>query len=218
MTVPVYSSEQFQSAALKTLPRGRAWPRSLGSTLVKVLGTLMPQAARFGVAAQGIVVDTFPGSTTAILAEWQKTLGLPDPCLGLDPTIELQRAQVVARLGDSGGSSIAYYIAFAKALGTPITITEFAPSRFGKKFGSTFGGDAWAYAWRVEIPSLPIAYRKFGDVFGEPFATWGSSAAQCEILQRKPAHTVLIFAYGGDAPSAPLGSLILGVNSTGAIA
>ena len=96
---------------------------------------------------------------------------------------------------DSGGSSVAYYTAFAARLGYEITITEFAPSRFGKKFGSAFGGNDWAYAWQVNMPQFTISHLKFGDLFGKTFAAWGDAVLQCELNRIKPAHTILMFNY-----------------------
>lgn len=171
--------------------------------------------ARNSARAADLLQECFPSTTTELLSEWESSLGLPDPCAGSAATVAQRRAQVVARLSDGGGSSPQYYIDFAAALGYVIEITEFKPSRFGKKFGEPFGGTDWAYAWQVTIPSFVVTHRQFGDPFGMPFATWGATVAQCELLSRKPAHTILSFNYVFSSNVGTLGNFILGVDALG---
>ncbi|GAN91777.1 bacteriophage tail protein [Gluconobacter frateurii M-2] len=215
MSAPDYQSGDFQAALLRLLPTGPIWSRSFGSLpsiLTKIWGATF---ARNSSRAAQLLVEAFPSSTTELLTEWESTLGLPDPCAGLSPTIEQRRTQLVARLTDGGGSSPQYYIQFATALGFDISITEFAPGRFGRKFGRKFGGRDWAYAWQVNIPAFTIYHRRFGDPFGEPFANWGATVIQCELLSRKPAHTILTFNYGSGDGTGVLGGFILGVDAIG---
>lgn len=211
MALPSFSVGDFRAALLRLLPVGRIWSREPGSMPYQLASVWSPTFQRNSACAANLITDAFPSTSTELLTEWEDTLALPDPCAGAAPTIEARRAQVVARLTDGGGASPAYFIAFAKALGYDITITEFAPSRFGKKFGGTFGGDGWAYTWQVNLPSFTIAYRKFGDIFGEPYATWGSTVVQCELTPRKPAHTILIFNYSDGDPT-PLDDFELDVD------
>lgn len=172
-----------------------------------------PTFQRNGDRAGNLLTDAFPSTAVELLPEWESTLGLPDPCAGPSPTIEQRQAQVVARLTDNGGSSIAYYMALAKSLGYDITITQYVPSRFGKKFGGTFGGDAWAHTWKISVPQFTIQQRKFGSAFGEPYATWGNTVLQCEIRARAPAHTTLMWDYGGQGNTAGLGDFELDFNT-----
>jgi uncharacterized protein YmfQ (DUF2313 family) len=131
-----------------------------------------------------------------MLPEWEATLGLPDPCAGEAPTIALRQAQVAARFIAGGGQSIAFFVGFAKTLGYDITITQFAPSRFGRPFGSPFGGVAWAFAWQVNAPQFTVATFNFGTGnFGDPFASWGNTVLQCELQRLSPAHTIITFNY-----------------------
>ncbi|MGS0648893.1 YmfQ family protein [Komagataeibacter melomenusus] len=195
MVAPIFATSDFRTALLNLLPRGRIWSREPDGMPYQIAGVWAPTFQRSGQSAGGLIADAFPSTTANLLPEWEATLGLPDPCAGESPTVELRRAQVVARLTDNGGASVAYFIAFAATLGFDITITEFAPSRFGRKFGTPFGGDAWAHTWQVNAPQFTVTPLRFGNAFGEPFATWGSTVLQCELTARKPAHTILIFNY-----------------------
>lgn len=196
MPVLNLSAADFLAAFQRLLPRGRIWPRAPDAVQTQALAALMPTYVRSTQSANGLLVDAFPATADNLLPEWEATLGLPDPCAGVSPTLALRRAQVVARLTATGGQSIGYFTAFAAALGYPITITQFAPARFGRPFGQPLCGPAWAFAWQVNAPTFTVQRFRFGqDAFGEPFAAWGNRVLQCELQRLKPAHTTLLFSY-----------------------
>lgn len=215
MTIPTFSADDFRNALLRLLPRGPIWSRAPDGIPSLLAGIWAQTFARNSDRATALLVDCFPSTAVELLPEWESSLGLPDPCAGPAATIAQRRAQVVARLSDGGGSSTQYYVDFAAALGYEITIKEFKPSRFGKKFGDPFGGTDWAYAWQVTSPSLVIVHRKFGAPFGEAFANWGATVVQCELLSRKPAHTILTFNYVSSSGLGTLGNFILGIDVLG---
>lgn len=198
MTIaPDFSAGDYCNAFLRCLPTGPVWPRDPDAMPYQVALALYSCYATSGVAAAALLVDAFPATAVGLLPEWESALGLPDPCAGEAPTIELRRSQVVARLTDPGGCSIAYFVAYAAALGYDITIDQFRPRRFGDPFGQPMNGLAWAFAWQVDVPEFTTTSRKFGDAFGEPFATWGSTVLLCELQRLAPAHTTIIFSFTG---------------------
>lgn len=194
--LPSFTTDMFRSAFMSLLPTGPIWRRSADGVLYKLSSAWAASFARNSDRAANLLVDAFPSSTIELLPEWEATLGLPDPCAGAAPSVTQRRAQVVARLTDTNGCSVPYFIAFAKALGYDITITQFAPRRFGGRFCTPFGGEAWAYAWQVNAPEFTINRLRFGDSFGQPWAQWSNNVLQCEIKARAPAHTILLFNYG----------------------
>jgi uncharacterized protein YmfQ (DUF2313 family) len=194
--VPAWTSADLLSAFQQLLPRGKAWPRDPTSVQAQTLATLMPTFQRLTARGAFLLSDAFPSTTDELLPEWEASLGLPDPCAGESPTIALRQAQVLARFTAGGGQSIAYFTAFAATLGYDITIEQFAPSRFGRTFGSSFGGTAWAFAWQVNAPQFTVATFNFGTgYFGDPFASWGNTVLQCELQRLAPAHTTILFNY-----------------------
>jgi uncharacterized protein YmfQ (DUF2313 family) len=195
MPAPNYSAADYLGALQKLLPRGRVWPRDPDAQQTAILSGFTPVFARLNARANNLLVDAFPSTTYELLPEWEETLGLPDPCAGAAPTTQQRVAQVVARLTATGGQSVAYYTTVAAALGYAITITQFVPSRFGKTFGTLFGGTAWAFAWQVNAPTFTIAALQFGGSFGTPFASWGNNVLQCELQRFAPAHTIVLFSY-----------------------
>jgi uncharacterized protein YmfQ (DUF2313 family) len=197
MAAPNYSAADYLSAMQALMPRGRVWPKDSDATQTQMLSGLVQVYARNTARANNLLVDAFPASTEELLPEWEATLGLPDPCAGLSPTIQQRQAQVLARFTAAGGQSAAYYISLAATLGYVITITQFAPFRFGQStFGTPLYGVAWAFAWQVNAPTFSINQFKFGvDVFGEPFSYWSNNVLQCELQRFAPAHTYLLFKY-----------------------
>lgn len=133
------------------------------------------------------------------LADWERVLALPDPCLVGVPQSVRQRVQaVVSKLQARGGQSKAFYISLAKALGYDITITTFRPARAGiaRAGDSVYGGD-WDYAWRVNAPAVTVSYAVAGlTAAGDPLASWGNKLLECRLGQMKPAESTLLFGYG----------------------
>ncbi|WP_307850306.1 YmfQ family protein [Paraburkholderia aspalathi] len=179
------------------MPRGRVWPKDADATQTQVLSGLVQVYARNTARANNLLVDAFPGKSAELLPEWEATLGLPDPCAGIAPTVAQRNAQVLARFTGVGGQSAAYYISYAATLGYVITITEFAPARVGQsRVGQPLCGPPWAFAWQINAPLNTITQSRAGTArAGDPLASWGNAVLQCEITEIIPAHTIPIFAY-----------------------
>lgn len=197
MSAPQYSAEDFLSALLNLMPRGAVWPRDPDSTVSKTLGTLAPTWARHTQRNNYLIQDAFPSATVELLHEWEQTLGLPDPCAGISPTLQGRQAQVLARLTANGGQSIQYFTDYAAALGYTITISEYSPFRVGQhRMGTPINGPDWAHAWSVRSAINTVTQFRIGSSgMGEPLQSWGNDVLQCVINEIKPAHTALNFIY-----------------------
>jgi uncharacterized protein YmfQ (DUF2313 family) len=192
---PIFRAADFLQAFLKLLPRGRVWPRDTDAVQNQALLGLNTVYEDNSARALSLLKDAFPASTFELLPEWEATLGLPDPCAGSAPSIQARVSQVVTRLTKTGGQSVPYFTGVAASLGYTVTITQFAPSRFGNRFGMPFGGTDWAHAWQVNAPTFTVNSNRFGSGFGDRFASWGNTVLQCELQALAPAHTVLNFSY-----------------------
>lgn len=196
MTLPVFTDEDFLGGLQELLPTGPVWPRDSDATQTQALLPLVQGYTRNSQHAADLLADAFPIAPVELLPEWEETLGLPDPCAGDEPTLQARQQQVAARFIASGGQSVAYYIAVAKALGYDITITQYTPARFGQPLGNPLAGPDWAFAWLVTAPGFTIKYFTLGrDTLGEPFSSWTNTILQCELQRIAPAHTILIFDY-----------------------
>lgn len=179
------------------LPQGKAWNLDAGSIIRKLLDAMGDELARVDSRAADFIRETDPRTTIELLAEWETMLGLPDPCVSPSQTIQQRRAAVVAKYTTIGGQSRAFFIALAGALGYDITITEFRPFRAGRSAaGDDLTNGPWIHAWRVNAPETSIFYFRAGaSGAGEPLRRWGNEELECVISAKKPAHTIVLFAY-----------------------
>lgn len=197
MLAPNLKAADFAKGLKSLLPRGRVWPRDNDTTQNTLWQALGLTFERHNARVNNLLVDAFPLTTIELLPEWEKTLGLPDPCAGLAPTIEARRAQVIARLTSTGGQAIAYFIQFAANLGYTITVTNDAPFRVGWNCaGDPLKGQAWAFVWYIHAPLNTVTYFRVGSsAVGEPLAYWSNAVLECEFQSIKPAHSIVLFEY-----------------------
>ena len=182
------------------LPVGGAWPRDAGATLTSLLTAVADEMARIHNRSADLVEESDPRGAVELIQDWETETGLPDACMAEVATVlQERRAAVHAKLTGRGGQSPAFYIGVAAALGFDITITEFRPFRAGMNAaGDAVRGFNWWHAWRVNAPETTIvSFRAGSSAAGEPLRTWGNELLECAISRLKPAHTIVIFAYGG---------------------
>ena len=190
------------------------------SSLSTQLKILLPPEAYDGAApvisalleAEARALDTAQGSgerlydqvwpeTGAALEEWERVLGLPDPCVRNESLAVRQRiAAVMAKLSGLGGQSKAFFIQLAASLGYVITITEFKPARAGIAVaGDAVNGAAWTSAWMINAEPVNVFVARAGSAAaGEALAVWGNKLLECRMRAMQPAHTTLIFSYGAN--------------------
>lgn len=193
------TAAEYKEQLKLLLPPGHAFPRDPGTNIDALLDGLSIELARSDEHGTRLTLDANPLSTSSLLVDWERVAGLPDTCAGaLEETIQGRRNALVAKLSGTGGQSPAYFITLAQALGYTISIQEFRPFRAGRSAaGNLLTNGAWVFAWMVHAPSVTvIAFRAGRSAAGEPLRSWGNDALECKLNQLKPAHTILLFAYG----------------------
>ncbi|TPG53278.1 DUF2313 domain-containing protein [Roseomonas nepalensis] len=187
----------YATAILSLLPRGRIWPHQLTSSMAMTARGVAPTAQRLDARAVALLADAFPPQAYELLPEWERTLGLPDPCAGENPSLQQRRGQVTARLTATGGQSAGYFVRHAARLGYAITVESFGPARLGAlRLGGRMNDERWAHAWAVLSAETTQRQFRLGlSTLGEPFRAWGNEVLECELRALAPAHTVLIFQY-----------------------
>lgn len=187
MPTPNFTRTDFANALLGLLPRGRVWPKELTSVQGQAVTGFAPTFERVSDKALALLVDAFPGTTSDLLADWERTLGLPDSCTvpGSQTTEERQQA-VAEKISASGGPQRSYYLQLARSLGLQPTINEFQESCVGlTSVGDFLYGDGWPWGWRV---SLDPAH----------YGTQPAATLDCRLQLEAPEYTDVVVAYGED--------------------
>lgn len=149
----VRTRQEYREALAALLPTGPAWPRQPDGVLMQFLEALAVELERLDQRAAQLHAETDPASVTELLADWERVVGLPDPCVTAAQTLAERRLALEGRLTAVGGQSRAFFIALASRLGYSVTIDEFTSAGAATAAGITFTGDEWAHIWRVNVPT-----------------------------------------------------------------
>jgi uncharacterized protein YmfQ (DUF2313 family) len=185
-----------EAVARKLPPRGKAWTRLLGSIFQgfwRVIADAL--AAVHARSADLTELEAFPPTSVELLSQWETVLGLPDPCLPTPSSTAARQAAVALRLTATGGQSVSYFETVAAQLGASISITEFAPFRWGiNKWTQPLLTASYANTWEVTLLGSSQFFFLWGvSSWGEPYWQPGLPAVQCELLRLAPAHTKVLF-------------------------
>lgn len=193
-----YSVNEYTAALQALMPGGLVWPRQLNGVQTSTLRALARSYQRSDEDARDLLDAAFPSTATAMLPEWEATLGLPDLCaIGeIDSMIQRQRA-VISKLFGIGGQSMAYFIRVAEALGYTISITQYRQACAGMSVcGDALNGDEWPFTWLITAPETTINYAQCGLTYcGDPLRSWGNKQLECRLTVLNPSHTILKFGY-----------------------
>jgi uncharacterized protein YmfQ (DUF2313 family) len=129
MAAPNCQASDFASAIHALMPRSLVWPTDPTSVQTQVINGLAPTWARHANANDDLLVQALPATAVEMLPEWEAALRLPDPRGGASPTLHGRQQQGVARLTNSGGQSVPFFIGYAQSLGYTVTVTEFTPQQ-----------------------------------------------------------------------------------------
>lgn len=209
-------SGAFQGLLASLLPTGPAFTRDQESVLQTLLAGFADELAQVDLSASALQLEIDPRSTDSLLSDWEKLLGLPDPCLGDPGSVAARRGLVVARLTQQPSASRDSIKAFAAALGFTIDIVEYQPFRAGFssagdsltnwqagfRCGASGCGDAlennlgWAFAWSVVATQASSFHFRAGiSAAGDPLQVVSNALLQCGVGRLNPAHLLLSFLF-----------------------
>lgn len=195
MRTPTEYKNQLQAL----LPPGRLWDalRANGSMADDLLAALAEEFARIDVRAEDLFRELDPRTASELLPEWEAWAGLPDVCTGSLATLQQRRNTLLSKLTSVGGQSRAYFVALAAALGYEVTIDEFRPFTCETGCDQPLYNEEWRFTWRVNAPEETIIEFTCESPCDESLRVWGNELLECTILALKPAHTNVLFGYGG---------------------
>ncbi len=179
-------------------PLGRITSFIPGGVWTALSTGLAIEFARAHVRSADLLREFDPARTSELLPDWERVLGLPDPCATSVQSMAARRAAVIAKLVAKGGASRAYFIGVAHALGySPVEIEEHQLFRVGiGAMGDPISNEEWAYHWTVHAPIFTLFFFEAGgSATGEALNVADNSLLECTIERIKPAHTVVHFKY-----------------------
>jgi uncharacterized protein YmfQ (DUF2313 family) len=216
-----FTQDDMTDVLADLLPVGAVWPRDPDTAIMRTMAGLAAEFARLLARDCDLLDESYPGTATETITDWERVCGLPDACTGPLDTLEERREAVLSKLASRGGQSRQYFIDGAAMLGFTITITEYRPmladqcraedACYHQSNGRANGiedptrDNDWWFVWRVDsVDAVKITYfTASGSNAGEPLARWGNDMLECWILENKPAHTWVLFSYAGGAPQPP---------------
>ncbi|MEW9901651.1 YmfQ family protein [Pseudomonas putida] len=189
------SAAQYRQQLRALLPLGPAWDPELVPEVDLALEGVSQEFARIEARVVAALNEMDASGVSELVPDWEAVMGLPDPCLGNNPSFEDRRLSVQQRLTAIGGQDIAYLISLAVEQGYPnATITEYRTPRFGRaRFGpSRFGTWKAQFLWTLHTGDRQRVGRRFGaSYWGERFGMNPGNALECVIRRAAPAHTIV---------------------------
>lgn len=149
------------------------------------------------VASELILAEADPRTARHTLEDWERVLGLPDPCAGALATIEQRLVAVLSKYYAHGGQSRQFFIALAERMGyLGATIEEYRPATCTDTCNDALYSEDDRFVWTIKLPSAGgIFIANCTSPCDEPLASWGDDPVECAISTFKPAHTTTLFAY-----------------------
>ncbi len=188
-------AEAYARMLKALLPRGVLWRLESDSVISRVLLAIADELARIDTRTDDFLREIHPPTTSELLADFERTYGLPDPCLGESPSTAQRVASLLAKIASTGGQTPAYYIAIAEALGFSIRITEFREHTVEDDVEAPICDDQWPFVWQVNAPLETVGEITVEDTVEDPIAWFGNEQLECVLEELKPAHTTILFAY-----------------------
>jgi uncharacterized protein YmfQ (DUF2313 family) len=164
------------------LPRGDAWEAPDGGPLSQLLLAYGDDMAAFDARMVALMEEADPRTALELIAVWEVSAGLPDPCTGALTDIDQRRAALWQKITGQGGQSLAYYIQIALTLGFDVDPEEFRPFVAGSDCNQPCNDDSWHFAFWLHASAGPVD----DDLKG---------VLECVIGRVKPAHTITFFTY-----------------------
>lgn len=199
-----HDSAAWRAQLGQLLPPGRAWTAPRGGTLDGLLWAWADAFSRAEARVLRLLDEADPNSALELLADWEKTTGLPDACFGAPDSITERQVAAAQRITGTGGQSRAFFVGLAALLGYTVAIEEHRPARCGDRIGVLTYGQPWRHVWRVHVlplsDELPegqfrVAQARIGSRVGVRLRGWGALDLECLIRRHAPAHSKVLFTY-----------------------
>jgi uncharacterized protein YmfQ (DUF2313 family) len=190
------SREQYRDLMNMLAPPGRALPQSSDTNWQKLTYARAGLFQRVDARADLLVEEADPRTAYELLPDYERAFGLPDPCVKREQTVAERRAALLRVLTGTGGASRKYFKGVAADLGYDIEVEDYTPYTVADPVDKPIYGLEWRWTWTVRAPEQTVDVFTTKSTVSEPLATWGNDRLECVISRLKPAHTLVLFAYG----------------------
>ncbi|POZ63574.1 YmfQ family protein [Chromobacterium alticapitis] len=151
---------------------------------------------RAQTSARQLAGAVTPWQAEGMLPDWERVCGLTPQ---LDATYQQRQQAVLAKLAETGGLSIPYFVRLAAGMGYKIQIAEPQPFRAGiNRAGQHLCREDIPWAWWVTVfgsKSRSYQFRAGQSLAGERLTAFGDPKLEELFNDLKPAHTHVNFAY-----------------------
>lgn len=193
--------EFYKSQIRALFPRGRLWTFTPGGVLDKLIEGIAGEFVRIDDRSEDLLRESDPRTTVELLDEWQAHVGLPGACGNLATTDDEIRAQIVAKLIQSGPQNKAFFVNLARSLGYDITVNDiydFMPFRAetGRAEEYLAEHEDWIYTFLIKVNTVNLRYFRAETHRAEDrLSEYGDEVLECLVNEQKPAHTIALFEY-----------------------
>ena len=179
------------------LPPGPAWSRD-DPVLAAWVTVAARRLAAIDEALQRLLSEADPYQVLAMLPDWEASLGLPDSCSVVTPTLAERRAALVARLTDAGGARLARFVQIAAALGYPGASTQrFTAHTCEQSCEAPLYSADWRFSWQLKISeSVNAKGSTCESGVEDPLSVWGNAQLSCIMARECPQPSTVLISYG----------------------
>lgn len=186
------------------LPVGRVWSSGfdVNSNLGKLIRGLGIEFYRLQLQTQNISTEMDINKTTELIQEWERSVGIPDDCFGINVDIDDRRIQVLQKFSNFGGVQKAEdFVRVALIFGFDIKVTPTGGElgMFPLSFPIPLFDSARSatHTIFVEILNYSGSDLEFPLEFPIEFSDGGTSFLKCIFDVLAPANVQVVFVPEG---------------------
>ena len=195
--VDLVASETYTEQLKALLPQGRAWPRERDSVLSKLLGAEAEGLSDIDRTLTALLSDIRPATTTGLLPDWERVLGLPDDCSEEAGTLQQRRAAVLDKVAAMLCLTPQAFIDLGRTFGAVITVVEHDQTLADAIAGLDTSDGKWRFVWWVTIDAGADTryFDTLSDVNTPLVDIDRITELECRLQKASPAHTHLVVGY-----------------------
>ena len=196
------TSDEYQLALKKLLPKGPAWELDDSSFFIKMLQLAALEFARIDADIIRLINESDPRTAEVTLFEWFHQWGIPDECIRLygEDDITTYVQALIAKISTQGLTFIELLQILATSLGySGVELGNYDPFTVDSTVDKRLYSEDWIYFVRmITVDEIPVREFTADSTVNRALAEWGNQLWECMVKALAPAHISLIFQYGED--------------------